>query len=38
MGCVAFPVGNRLFVNPDVVGNLLLEKSKVDPAGADVVA
>ena len=36
-GCVAFPAGNGLFVNPDLVGNLLLEEVQVEATLADVV-
>ena len=37
-GCVAFPVGNREFVNADLVGNLLLQKLEVQAVLAHVVA
>ena len=37
-GCVAFPAGNGLFVNPDLVGNLLLEEIEVQAVGAETVA
>ncbi len=37
VGCVAFPEGDGLRVDPDLLGNLLLEKPEVDPAGADMV-
>jgi len=38
VGCVAFPEGEGLGIDPDLLGNLLLEKSEVHPAGTDVVA
>jgi hypothetical protein len=37
-GCIAFPVGNCLFVNVNLVGDLLLEELEVKTAGADMVA
>ena len=36
-GCVAFPAGNGLFVNPDLVGNLLLEELKVESPRAEMI-
>lgn len=38
VGRIAFPVGNRGFVNADLVRSLLLEKLEVEAASADVVA
>lgn len=35
--CVAFPTGNRHFVNANLVGYLLLEELQVEAARADVV-
>jgi hypothetical protein len=37
-GCVAFPVGNRGFVNTDLVGNLPLKEFEVQAALANMVA
>jgi hypothetical protein len=37
-GCVDFPIGNRQFVNADLVGNLLLEEIGVQPPRANMVA
>ena len=37
-GCVAFPVGNREFVNADLVGNLLLQELEIQAALWEVVA
>ena len=37
-GCVAFPVGNRDFVNPNLLGNLPLEALEVQSTTPDVVA
>jgi hypothetical protein len=37
-GCVAFPVGNRDFVNPNLLGNFPLEEIEVQSVAADVVA
>jgi len=36
-GCVAFPVGNCLFVDADLGGNLLLEEFEVQPPSADMI-
>ena len=36
LGFVAFPIANRPLVDPDLGGNLRLEKSKVESAGAKV--
>jgi len=38
VGCVAFPEGHGLRVDPYLLSNLLLEESEVDPPGADMVA
>jgi hypothetical protein len=37
-GCVAFPVGDRGFINADLIGNLLLEEFEVEAVGANLVA
>jgi hypothetical protein len=37
MGCVAFPVRNRGFVNADLVGNLLLHEIVVQAMLANMV-
>jgi len=37
-GCVDFPVSNGLFVNSNLVGNLLLEEIQVQAARSDMVA
>ncbi len=37
-GCVAFPEGEGLSVDADLLRSLSLEKSQVDPARTDVVA
>jgi hypothetical protein len=37
-GSVAFPIGNRGFVNADAGGNLRLEEFEVQAPFADVVA
>ena len=36
-GCVAFPAGNSLFVNSDLVGNLLLKEFEVQPTRANMI-
>ena len=38
LGCVALPVGDGQWTDPDEVGNLRLEETEVDPAGSDMVA
>jgi len=37
LGFVAFPVRDGRCTDPDLLANLLLEKSKIDSAGADMV-
>lgn len=37
-GCVAFPVGNREFMDADLLGNLRLEEAKVKSADSDMVS
>jgi len=37
-GCVAFPVGNRDFVDPNLLSNLPLEEIEVESAAADMVS
>jgi hypothetical protein len=34
---VAIPIRDGGFMNPDLLGNLHLEESDVDPAGPDVI-
>ncbi len=36
-GCVAFPAGNRYFVNANLVGYPLLEKVEVQPTRTDMI-
>ena len=37
MGCVAFPVGDRLCMYAELVGNLPLKKIEVQSPSADVI-
>ena len=36
-GCVAFPVGNRNFIDPNLLGNLPLKGIEVQSSAADMV-
>lgn len=38
LGCAVFPIGDGQRMHPDPLGDLLLEESEVNPAGADMVS
>lgn len=38
LSCVAFPMEDARLSDPDLLGNLPLKESEVDPAGAEVIA